>query len=120
MQTASLSRDSDWAGLGRGLRVSISNTVPGDIDAAGPGTMLGNCCVMPHSRGTQARCCWCLEEAFSDGWMGQGEGSLLARMGGLKLKGTILEAISGRGRIPELDFCMAKQEVSPDHVVDVY
>lgn len=41
-------------------------------------------------------------------------------MGGLKLKGTVLEAIPSRDRIPELDFSMAKQEVSQDHVADVH
>lgn len=36
-------------------------------------------------------------------------------MGNPKLKGTALEAIPGRARIPELDFSMAEQKVSPDH-----
>ena len=39
---------------------------------------------------------------------------------GLEPKGMAVEAVPGRGRIPELDLSGAEQEVSPDLVVDVH
>lgn len=41
-------------------------------------------------------------------------------VGGLEPKGMAVEAVPGRGRIPELDLSGAEQEVSPDLVVDVH
>lgn len=39
---------------------------------------------------------------------------------GLQPKGMAVEAVPGRGRIPELDLSGAEQEVSPGLVVDVH